>query len=107
MNGAVEYGTARRANYNPAEPIFGKTGTCTDGRSPTHLGWFGSFNELGEHKLVVVVLLTGGHVVSGPFASGVAGAVYKNLSEENYYVKATTASPIALISCCSLLSAGH
>jgi penicillin-binding protein 2 len=107
MNGAVEYGTARRANYNPAEPIFGKTGTCTDGRSPTHLGWFGSYNELGEHKLVVVVLLTGGHVVSGPFASGVAGAVYRNLSQENYYVKAGTASPIALISCCSLLGAGH
>ncbi len=107
MNGAVEYGTARRANYDPAQPIFGKTGTCTDGRSPTHLGWFGSFNELGEHKLVVVVLLTGGHVVSGPFASGVAGAVYKNLAEENYYVKAGAASPIALISCCSLLGAGH
>ena len=60
MMGAVEYGTARRASYNPNEPIFGKTGTCTDGRSPTHLGWFGSYNELGDNKLVVVVLLTGG-----------------------------------------------
>ncbi len=110
MMGAVEYGTARRANFNPTEPIFGKTGTCTDGRSPTHLGWFGSYNEAGEHKLVVVVLLTGGHVVSGPFASGVAGAVYRNLAQENYYVKALTASPIALIStqsCCSLLGAAR
>ena len=61
MMGAVEYGTARRANYNADEPIFGKTGTCTDGRSPTHLGWFGSYNEIGNNKLVVVVLLTGGH----------------------------------------------
>src|SRR5579871_3103216 len=80
MMGAVEYGTARRANYNADEPIFGKTGTCTDGRSPTHLGWFGSYNEVGGNKLVVVVLLTGGGKVNGPVASGVAGAVYRNLS---------------------------
>ena len=85
MNGAVEYGTARRANYSATEPIYGKTGTCTDGRSPTHLGWFGSYNELGDKKLVVVVLLTGGHSVNGPVASGIAGAVYKNLSEQNYF----------------------
>jgi len=107
MMGAVEYGTARRANFSATEPIFGKTGTCTDNRSPTHLGWFGSFNESGENKLVVVVLLTGGHAVSGPIASGVAGAVYKNLSEVNYFVKSTPASPIALISAGSLLGAGH
>ena len=97
LMGAVEYGTARRANFDPTEPIFGKTGTCTDARSPTHLGWFGSYNEFGENKLVVVVLLTGGHVVSGPFASGVAGSVYKNLAEENYYVRPLSTVPIALI----------
>jgi penicillin-binding protein 2 len=104
MMGAVEYGTARRANYNPSEPIFGKTGTCTDGRSPTHLGWFGSYNELGQNKLVVVVLLTGGHAVSGPVASGVAGAVYKNLSMDNYFAQARPGSPLALVStqaCCA------
>ncbi len=38
MLGATEYGTARRANYSTEEPIFGKTGTCTDGRSPDALG---------------------------------------------------------------------
>ena len=47
MMGAVEYGTARRAGFSATEPIFGKTGTCTDNRSPTHLGWFGSYNESG------------------------------------------------------------
>jgi cell division protein FtsI/penicillin-binding protein 2 len=98
MMGAVEYGTARRAGYNPDEPIFGKTGTCTDNRSPTHLGWFGSYNELGDNKLVVVVLLTGGRPVSGPVASGVAGAVYKNLSETNYFAKGRSTSPVAVIS---------
>jgi penicillin-binding protein 2 len=98
MHGAVEYGTARRAGYVATDPIFGKTGTCTDGRSPTHLGWFGSFTELGDNKLVVVVLLTGGHQVSGPVASGVAGAVYRNLSVENYFAQTHTTSPLALVS---------
>jgi penicillin-binding protein 2 len=79
MMGAVDFGTARRAAYDINEPIFGKTGTCTDSR--THLGWFGSYNEIGSTKLVVVVLLTGGKGVNGPVAAGIAGQVYKNLSQ--------------------------
>jgi len=98
MMGAVEYGTARRAGFSASDPIFGKTGTCTDNRSPTHLGWFGSYNEIAGRKLVVVVLLTGGHAVSGPIASGVAGAVYKNLSDQNYFASVEPQiSPAALI----------
>ncbi len=92
MMGAVEYGTARRIGFDPNEPIYGKTGTCTDSRTPTHLGWFGSFTEVGKNKLVVVVLLTGGSVVSGPAASGVAGNVYKNLGVPNYFAAVQTAS---------------
>lgn len=95
LMGAVEYGTARRANFNPIEPIFGKTGTCTDDRLPTHLGWFGSYNEFGNNKLVVVVLLTGGQAVNGPIASGIAGAVYKNLSVDDYFAKSAPTLPIA------------
>lgn len=91
MMGAVEFGTARRANYDTNEPIFGKTGTCTDSR--THLGWFGSFNEVGKSKLVVVVLLTGGKSVNGPVAAGIAGQVYKNLSEAQFF---TTQQPHAI-----------
>lgn len=99
MMGAVEYGTARRIGFSASEPIFGKTGTCTDNRTPTHLGWFGSYNEIAGRKLVVVVLLTGGHSVSGPVASGVAGAVYKNLSDQNYFAQVVPqVSPAALIS---------
>jgi len=90
MMGAVEYGTARRIGFDPNEPIYGKTGTCTDTRSPTHLGWFGSFTEVNGQRLVVVVLLTGGSAVSGPTAAGVAGNVYKNLSADNYFVKRPT-----------------
>jgi beta-lactamase class D len=81
MQGAVEYGTARRAAWHTKdpEPIFGKTGTCTDQRTPTHLGWFGSFGDVDGEKLVVTVLLTGGRGVSGPAASGIAGEVYRRL----------------------------
>jgi len=96
MMGAVEYGTARRIGFDPNEPIYGKTGTCTDSRSPTHLGWFGSFTELGKNKLVVVVLLTGGGLVSGPTASGVAGQVYKNLGVVDYFAKDHRTSPTTM-----------
>ncbi len=96
--GAVEYGTARRAGFSPAEPIYGKTGTCTDSLGPTHLGWFGSYNESNGNKFVVVVLLTGGPGVSGPIASGIAGALYKDLWHRKYSVRQVTSSPIALAS---------
>ena len=99
MAGAVEFGTARRASYDPSEPIFGKTGTCTDRATPTHLGWFGSYNEVAGRKLVVVVLLTGGRQTSGPIASGIAGQVYKTLSMKKYYAQGQkTVSPVALVS---------
>jgi cell division protein FtsI/penicillin-binding protein 2 len=87
MRGAVDYGTARRANYDPNENIFGKTGTCTDFRAGSHMGWFGSFIESGKRQLVVVVMLTSPvKSVSGPLASGVAGAFYRNLSDQKYFV---------------------
>ena len=41
MLGAVEYGTARRAAYDPNEPIFGKTGTARTGNTDaSRLVWF-------------------------------------------------------------------
>jgi len=98
MMGAVEFGTARRAMYDASEPILGKTGTCTDSRTPTHLGWFGSYNEVGGRKLAVVVLLTGGRPISGPVASGVAGQLYRNLSQQRYYANTKPISPVALVS---------
>jgi penicillin-binding protein 2 len=78
---AVEGGTARSARQ--PDPIAGKTGTCSEDR--VHLGWFGAFNSVGR-KLVVVVLLMGGHG-SGPRAAGVAGEIYRQLSEANYLVE--------------------
>ena len=89
MQGAVEFGTARRAKQD--EPIFGKTGTCSEGH--THLGWFGSFNDAGRNKVVVVVLLTGGRPSIGPRAAGVAGDVYRRLNQQNYFMKTADALP--------------
>lgn len=85
LAGAVEYGTARRVATESDEPIFGKTGTCTDSRSPTHLGWFASFTDSERGKVAVVVLLTGAGGVSGPTASGIAGNVYRNLEAAGYF----------------------
>jgi penicillin-binding protein 2 len=85
MRGAVDYGTARRAAASDDDPVYGKTGTCTDFRASTHMGWFGSFNEVGTHKLVVVVMLAGGHETSGGVAAGVAGAIYRSLAEQSYF----------------------
>jgi cell division protein FtsI/penicillin-binding protein 2 len=85
MRGAVDFGTARRANADPTEPIYGKTGTCTDFPTSYHMGWFGSFNEVAHNQVVVVVMLTGTKTFNGPVASGVAGAIYRKLSEQRYF----------------------
>ena len=101
MRGAVEFGTAHRAREDG--PIAGKTGTCSENH--THLGWFGAFNDVGERKLVVVVLLTGGRPAIGPLAAGIAGDVYRRLGEKNYFhAAAQTVTPATLVSrqiCCS------
>jgi cell division protein FtsI/penicillin-binding protein 2 len=100
MRGAVEFGTAHRAREDG--PIAGKTGTCTE--THTHLGWFGSFNDMGGRKLVVVVLLTGGRPAIGPLAASIAGDVYKLLGEANYFASGIPIKPANLVAsqiCCS------
>jgi cell division protein FtsI/penicillin-binding protein 2 len=81
LRGAVEFGTAHRARQN--QWIAGKTGTCTEDH--THLGWFGSFNDIGGRKLVVVVLLTGGRAAIGARAAAIAGAIYCQLEQADYF----------------------
>jgi penicillin-binding protein 2 len=99
MKGAVEFGTARRAKQD--DEILGKTGTCSEGR--THLGWFGSFNESGERKLVVVVMLTGGRPSIGSMASSVAGDIYRRLASENFFKTTVPLTPALLTPpiCCT------
>jgi cell division protein FtsI/penicillin-binding protein 2 len=99
MRGAVEFGTAHRAREDG--PIAGKTGTCSENH--THLGWFGSFNDVGDRKLVVVVLLTGGRPAIGPVAAGIAGDVYRRLGEQNYFAGKAPVTPANLVAsqiCC-------
>jgi cell division protein FtsI/penicillin-binding protein 2 len=93
MRGAVEFGTAHRAREDG--PIAGKTGTCTE--SHTHLGWFGSFNDVGPRKLVVVVLLTGGRPAIGPLAAGIAGDIYKRLNDRNFFASTRQITPATLV----------
>ena len=100
MRGAVEFGTAHRAREDG--PIAGKTGTCSENH--THLGWFGSFNDIGDKKLVVVVLLTGGRPAIGPLAAGIAGDIYRRLGEKNYFAGGPAITPASLVSshiCCA------
>ncbi len=100
MRAAVESGTAHRARDDG--PIAGKTGTCS--YDHTHLGWFGSFNDVGQRKLVVVVLLTGGRPAIGPMAAGIAGDFYRRMGELNYFAQKGNLTPASLVSsqiCCS------
>jgi penicillin-binding protein 2 len=93
MRGAVEFGTAHRARGDG--PIAGKTGTCSENR--THLGWFGSFNDVGDRKLVVVVLLTGGRPAIGPLAAGIAGDIYRRLGDQNWFASSQPITPATLV----------
>jgi cell division protein FtsI/penicillin-binding protein 2 len=97
MRGAVEFGTAHRAKDDG--DIAGKTGTCSENH--THLGWFGSFNENGSHQVVIVVLLTGGRPAIGPLAAGIAGDVYRRLSDANYFSASLPVPELIARQCCS------
>jgi len=85
MAGAVQYGTARslRLNFNEEE-ILGKTGTCShDG---TRFGWFASYANTDVGRVVVVVFLEGGRPTFGPKAAEIAGRMYRNLYDHNFFL---------------------
>ncbi|MGC2323067.1 MAG: penicillin-binding transpeptidase domain-containing protein [Terriglobales bacterium] len=87
MAGAVEYGTARSLRYNfSEEQVLGKTGTCShDG---TRFGWFGSYAKTDRGRIVVVVFLQGGRPTFGPKAAEIAGRMYRNLYDHNFFMPA-------------------
>jgi penicillin-binding protein 2 len=85
MAGAVQYGTARslRLNFNEEE-ILGKTGTCShDG---TRFGWFASYANTSVGRVVVVVFLQGGRPTFGPKAAEIAGRIYRNMFDHNFFI---------------------
>jgi penicillin-binding protein 2 len=85
MAGAVEYGTARRllANFNQEE-VLGKTGTCS--RAGTRFGWFASYANTSAGRVVVVVFLQGGRPTFGPKAAEIAGRMYRNLYNHDFFL---------------------
>jgi beta-lactamase class D len=85
MAGAVAYGTARsvRLNFNE-ESILGKTGTCS--HAGTRFGWFASYANTNIGRIVTVVFLQGGRPTFGPKAAEIAGRMYRNLYDRNFFV---------------------
>ena len=90
MLGATQYGTARRlrASFN-SEQVLGKTGTCSN--AGTRFGWFGSFANSQYGRIVTVIFLEGDHAVYGPKAAELAGVLYRNLDEHNYFAERSAA----------------
>ena len=84
MADAVLYGTARsvRSNFSE-EPVLGKTGTCS--RAGTRYGWFASYANTNVGRIVTVVFLQGGRPTFGPKAAELAGRMYRNLYEHNFF----------------------
>jgi cell division protein FtsI/penicillin-binding protein 2 len=84
MAGAVQYGTARLLKSNfIEEPILGKTGTCS--KDGTRFGWFGSFANTQYGRIVTVVFLEGGRPTFGPKAAELAGVMYRNLYDHDFF----------------------
>jgi penicillin-binding protein 2 len=85
MAGAVQYGTARRLGLNfNEEEILGKTGTCS--HEGTRFGWFASYANTSAGRIVVVVFLEGGRPTFGPKAAEIAGLMYRNLYDHNFFL---------------------
>ena len=83
MHAAVLRGTARRSNMSENDDVSGKTGTCSDAGS--RLGWFASYMDQPNLKIVLVILMRGDtYAVRGPMASGIAGRIYHELQADQY-----------------------
>lgn len=84
MQGAVMYGTARslRANFNQF-PVMGKTGTCSN--NGTRFGWFASYADTPNGRIVTVFFLEGGRPTFGPKAAELTGEFYKALWDKSYF----------------------
>jgi cell division protein FtsI/penicillin-binding protein 2 len=93
MAGAVAYGTARsvRLNFNE-ESILGKTGTCS--HAGTRFGWFASYANTDIGRIVTVVFLQGGRPTFGPKAAEIAGRMYRNLYDHNFFMAGATGTDL-------------
>jgi cell division protein FtsI/penicillin-binding protein 2 len=96
MLAAVLHGTARRSYISDDAQASGKTGSCSD--QGTRIGWFVSFADQVNPKIVLVILMRGqSHVVRGPMAAGIAGHIYRQLHDENYFAQRHTETGVSTI----------
>ena len=95
MSGAVNYGTARRLRASFTEfPVMGKTGTCSN--NGTRFGWFASYSDTPNGRIVTVIFLEGGRQVFGPKAAELTGTFYRALYDKNYFApKGAVEAPVA------------
>ena len=84
MRAATTYGTARslRANFREF-PVMGKTGTCSN--NGTRYGWFGSYADTPNGRIVTVIFLEGGRPTFGPKAAELTGQFYRALFDHRYF----------------------
>jgi penicillin-binding protein 2 len=86
MQGAVAFsnGTARSLRANFVQfPVFGKTGTCSN--NGTRFGWFVSYANTPNGRIVTVIFLEGGRPTFGPKAAELTGQFYRAMYERNYF----------------------
>jgi cell division protein FtsI/penicillin-binding protein 2 len=99
MQGAVAapWGTARRLQASFTEfPVMGKTGTCSN--NGTRFGWFGSYANTPNGRIVTVIFLEGGRPTFGPKAAELTGVFYRALYDKNFFqpkVQAVSAAATA------------
>ncbi len=94
MAGAVNFsnGTGRSVRVNFSEfPVLGKTGTCSN--NGTRYGWFGSFADTPNGRVVAVFFLTGGRPTFGPKAAELSGIFYRALADRSYFARTTPNIP--------------
>ena len=81
---AASYGTARSLRQNFSEfPVMGKTGTCSN--NGTRFGWFGSYANTPNGRIVTVIFLEGGKPTFGPKAAELTGEFYRSLYDNHYF----------------------
>ena len=94
MYGATAFGTARRLRASFTEfPVMGKTGTCSN--NGTRFGWFGSYADTPNGRIVTVIFLEGGRPTFGPKAAELTGTFYRSLYDKNYFAPKSAASAVA------------
>ena len=89
MLAVTQYGTARSLRTNFTEfPVMGKTGTCSN--NGTRFGWFGSYANAPNGRIVTVIFLEGGRPTFGPKAAELTGEFYRSLYDRNYFTPRTS-----------------